>query len=327
MTALPVPHLSRRRTLPLVWIVPILALVVGGWMLAREFRQRGPEITIDFDHGAGVKAGATVLEYKGVAVGLVRAVELAPDLGGVRVRVRLDRAAAALARQGTEFWIVQPEIGFSGIRGLDTLLTGVRLRARPGQGPPASRFRGLERPPPVENPAVGREFELRADRLGSVNPGAPVYYREVKVGAVETSRLADDASAVLIRIRIRQPYVDLIRINTRFWNAGGATFRMSLLGAEMKSTSLESLFSGGVSFATPDTGRELAQIAPEHHVFTLHGEAEKDWLRWQPRIPLPPRDETPAAPGDPAPSPAQRILGAGPAPAGAEGDPARAPGK
>lgn len=297
MNSAPPPRVSRRPTLPVVWIVPLIALAVGGWMVFREFRHRGPEITIDFADGAGVKPGVTVLEHKGVPVGVVRAVDLKPDLRGVIVRLRLDQSAAGLARAGTEFWVVQPEIGFSGVRGLDTLFTGVRLKARPGTGQPATHFHGLERAPAIENPTAGRAFLLQAERLGSLNPGAPVYYRDVKVGMVETSRLATDATSVVVRVRIAEPYVDLVRTNTRFWNAGGATFRISLLGAELKSTSLESLFSGGVAFATPDSGRELQAVAPEGHVFILHGEAEKEWLKWQPRIPI----HSPEAPPEPAP--------------------------
>ncbi len=294
----PPPEITRRRGLPLVWIVPILAVAVGGWMIFREYRNRGPEITIDFADGSGIRPGVTELEHKGVTIGTVREVTLKPGFDGVLVRLQLDRPAAGLARAGAVFWVVQPEIGFSGVRGLDTLLNGVRLRLRPGDGPPATHFQGLDRAPALENPAGGRAFILQGERLGSLNPGAPVYFREVKVGTVETSRLARDAASVLIRIRIETPYVDLVRINSRFWNAGGASFRFSLLGGELKSTSLQSLFSGGISFATPDTG-DLAEAAPEGHVFTLHAEAEKDWLKWQPRIPIEPPDQQP----EPVPAP------------------------
>jgi paraquat-inducible protein B len=293
------PRISRSPRLPLVWIVPLIALAVGGWMIWREFRARGPEITITFKQGNGIEPRKTTLEYQGVAVGMVTAVALKEDLNGVDVKLRLDRAAAALAREGAQFWVVRPEIGLTGIRGVETLFTGARLNVRPGQGAPATQFAGLDKPPPLENAREGRAFMLQADRLGSMSPGAPVFYREVKVGVVETSRLADDSTSVLIRIRIDTPYIDLVRQNTRFWNAGGVSFRLSLLGAELKSTSLESLFSGGVSFATPDTGRELAPVAEEGATFLLHPEQDKDWLKWRPQIPIRPPHE---APEPPAPS-------------------------
>jgi paraquat-inducible protein B len=283
----PSPKISRAPTLPLVWIVPLIAIALGGWMVVRELKNRGPEITIDFVDGSGVAADKTVLEHKGVSVGVVTGVELKPNLAGVAVRVRLDRTAAALANDGAQFWIVHPEIGLSGVRGLDTLLTGARLNVRPGKGAPATHFTGLDKLPPPEISEEGRTFVLQSDRLGSLTTGASVFYRQMKVGAVETSRLADDATGVLIRIHIEAPYTDLVRTNTRFWNAGGFSFKVGLLGAELKNTSLESLVSGGVAFATPGGGTEtLAPPAPEGAVFQIAAEPDKDWLKWAPKIPL-----------------------------------------
>lgn len=291
MTA-PAPKISRSPTLPLVWIVPIVALLVGGWMVFRQFRHRGPEIRIHFADGSGIEAGRTQLVHKGVSVGVVREVELREDLGGVTVQVQLRKNAAALAREGARFWVVQPEIGLSGVRGLDTLLTGPRINVRPGSGAPAEEFQGLDRSLPLENTSEGRAFILQADRLGSLRPGAPVFFREVKVGAVETSRLAGDSASVLVRIRIQTPYVDLVRANTHFWNAGGASIKVSLLGAEVKSTSLESLLIGGVAFSTPDA---LSPVAEDGAVFKLHNEADKDWFKWEPKIPISPPNEAPDA--------------------------------
>ena len=196
-----------------------------------------------------------MLEYKGVQAGTVEAVELKPGLGGVRVRLRLKKNAASLANAGGRFWIVHPEIGFSGVRGLDTLVTGVRLNVLPGKGPPAEQFTGLEMPPAPDVTDQGRAFLLQSDRLGSLTTGAPVFYREFKVGQVEASRLSDDSTLVLIRIHIDAPYADLVRTSSKFWNTGGFSFKVSLFGgAELKDTSLESLVTGGVAFATPDEG-------------------------------------------------------------------------
>jgi paraquat-inducible protein B len=294
MTA-PAPRVSRARTFSLVWVVPVIALLVGGWMIFRELRSRGPEIVIEFADGSGIEANKTALEYKGVTVGLVKQVDLKPDHSGVVVHLRLDRAATSLATRDAQFWVVRPEIGLSGVRGLDLLLSGARLAVRPGQGPAATEFRGLDKPPPRENTAEGRAFLLEADQLGSLNAGAPVFYREFKVGAVEASRLADDAGSVLIRIRIFTPYVDLVRTNTQFWNAGGVSLKLNLLGAQVKSTSLESIFTGGIALATPDPKGGLAPVAPDGARFRLHPEADKDWLKWRPAIPIQAVEASPEA--------------------------------
>jgi paraquat-inducible protein B len=284
MNTPPAPKVSRAPAFPLIWVVPLIAIAIGVWMGFSELRNRGPEITIDFADGSGVEAGKTTLDYKGVSAGTVESVELKPGLDGVSIRVRLKRSAESLARAGAQFWIVHPEIGFSGVRGLDTLVTGVRLNVLPGQGPLAERFTGLDKAPAPDVVDQGRTFILQSDRLGSLTTGAPVFYREFKVGEVEASRLADDSTAVLIRIHLEAPYVDLVRTNSKFWNTGGFSFKASLFGgAELKDTSLESLVTGGVAFATPDDG---APAAPNDTRFILAPQADKDWLKWSPKIPI-----------------------------------------
>jgi paraquat-inducible protein B len=283
MSTAPAPKVSRAPSISLIWIVPVAALVIGGWMVFGELRNRGPEITIEFAESSGVEADKTVLVYKGVVVGKVSSVVLRNDLRAVDVRVQLAKKAAGLATADAKFWVVHPEIGLSGIRGVDTLVTGVRLHMRPGSGPPSVFFQGLEREPPAEDNTAGRAYMLQSDRLGALTPGAPVYYREVKVGMVETTRLGDDSTGVLVRIRIFTPFVNLVRTNTQFWNAGGVSLKVGLLGAEIKSTSLESLIVGGIAFATPDNA-ETMPVAPDGAIFKLNGDADKEWLKWQPKI-------------------------------------------
>jgi paraquat-inducible protein B len=79
--------------------------------------------------------------------------------------------------------------------------------------------------------------------------------------------------------------VDLVRTSTRFWNTGGFSFKINLFGAQMKDTSLESLITGGVAFATPDAG-PLAPAAEAGAQFSLAAEADKEWMKWSPKIPV-----------------------------------------
>jgi len=172
------------------------------------------------------------------------------------------------------------------------LVSGVRLTVRPGNGPPAKWFRGLDKTPPPEISDQGRTFIVKSDQLGSVASGSPVMYRQLKVGQVEATKLSDDATSVLIRIHLEQPYGDLVRTNTRFWNAGGLSFSISLIGAQVKDSSLESLLSGGVAFATPDDG-PIAPAAAEGTQFDLAPAAEKAWLKWAPKIPIKAQESSP----------------------------------
>jgi paraquat-inducible protein B len=283
----PAPTPAPVRSLSLVWLVPLIALVASGWLVYRQFRESGPVIAIEFANGAGIQAGKTPLIYQGVVVGLVQAVAMNQQLDGITVEVALEPGAARLAAEGSEFWLVQPEIGLTGVKGLETLLSGAQLRVHAGNGAPARRFKALPKAPAKEAYVAGRQFILRSDKLGSLNPGAPVFYREVKVGAVQEHRLADDATHVLVTINIFEPYDRLVRADTRFWNAGGITMKLGLTGAQVHSNSLESLVAGGVAFATPDHG-SASEPAPALAVFDLHEDADKAWLKWAPKIDLKP---------------------------------------
>jgi paraquat-inducible protein B len=286
----PAPKISKAPVFPLIWVVPLLALAIGGWMMGRDLLNRGPEITIDFADGSGVEAGKTTLLYLGIPAGTVKSVAYKPGLAGVTLTVRLEKSAKSLAVQGSQFWIVHPEIGFSGIKGLETLVSGVRLNVTPGSGAPTREFRGLDKAPPPDVVDEGRAFILQSDRLGSLTTGAPVFYRELKVGSVEASRLSPDSTSVLVRIHLDAPYVDLVRTNSKFWNTGGFSFKVSLFGgAQLKDTSLESLVSGGVAFATPDT-QPLAPVAPAGTQFGLASEADPEWGKWKPNIPIKAQD-------------------------------------
>jgi paraquat-inducible protein B len=287
--SVPSPKLTRFPRIPLIWVVPLIALGIAAWMLVREWRHHGAEITIEFADGTGLEPGQTKVEYKGVIVGQVESVALADDISRVMVKVRLARDADALAREGAQFWIVQPEIGFGGITGLETLLKGARVGVRPGTGAPATRFRGLENAPAPDRKDEGRAFVLQAERLAGLREHAPVFYRDIKVGEVEAARLTVDATGVVIRIRVEHPYVDLVRTNTRFWNAGGSPLQISLFGGGAPKKSLQSVITGAIEFATPE---ESAEVAAEGTEFALHKEAEKEWLQWRPRIPINAPDTT-----------------------------------
>lgn len=294
MKPLPRPDIKKASSFPLVWLVPIVALLVGAFMTFRELKERGPRITIVFEEASGLRAGETVLQYKGVEVGRVESVALAPDLARVEAVVALQRSARAIARDGSRFWILRPEIGLEGIRGLDTLISGPTIQVTPGDGRPKKFFQGLERAP-FTGSDLGYNYVLRVNGLGSLRIGSPVLYRDFKVGQVVGSELAPDATSVLVRIMVEAPYHRLVRADTVFWNASGLAMKVGLLGARIQTQSLESMFAGGILFATPESA-DAAEPAPQGAMFDLHAEPESGWLEWQPSIPLSDADPAPSAP-------------------------------
>ncbi|MDQ8182427.1 MlaD family protein [Pelagicoccus sp. SDUM812005] len=269
----------------LVWIVPLLALLVGGYMVLKEVTGQGPQITIAFDDGAGLEAGKTVLQHKGVNVGLVESVKLTPELDRVEATVSLQKSAKGLAREGSKFWILRPAIGIEGISGLGTLISGPTIQVSPGVGPLQKKFIA-ERRPPLKGSELGYHYYLRVAQLGSLKPGSPVLYRQFKVGEVVDTELVADATAVRVKILVNSPYDKLVRSDSVFWNASGIAMKVGLLGAKIQTDSLQSVLAGGIMFATPENKGELAALAPENTEFPLHPELDEDWLKWSPSIAL-----------------------------------------
>ncbi len=282
---LPEPVTTRRSRFPLVWIAPVLALVIGIWLIFDELDKRGPKISITFNDGSGIEKGKTQITYRGVKVGTVETVELATDLNNVVVTAVLEKAYANIASADSIFWIVRPEIGLRGITGLDTLMSGQYIAVQPGGGAPTLSFTGQENPPPSAQDKPGLNVIVQTNSLGSITEGSPVYYREVQVGAVDRIRLSETAQKVLIHLHIDKPYDALVRQNTRFWNASGLNVSLGLTGIKVHSESLESLLAGGIAFATPNNP-DMGDTVPAGSIFDLATEADSSWSEWNPTIAL-----------------------------------------
>jgi paraquat-inducible protein B len=285
--ALPAARIRRRRWgFSVVWVVPVVAAIVAGYLVYGRVQELGPTITIKFKDGAGVKAGQTEIRYRGVPIGEVREIELSEGGEYVAVNARLRRSAATIAREGSVFWIVRPEVGPGTISGLSTVFTGPYIQVLPGSGKPRLEFTGLERPPPALERA-GLKIILATANLGSVRSGSPVYYRGIEVGSITDTELSRDATSAHVHLFIRQRFARLVRLGSRFWIVSGLDVNVSLLkGVEINLESLRSLVTGGIAFATPEGPNPPP--AKDGMIFVLHDKPEKEWLEWAPKIPIPP---------------------------------------
>lgn len=279
---LPEVVMVKHRRFSLIWIIPIIAAGIGVWLLLTAIVQSGIPITITFKNGANVDS-KTLIKYEGVVVGNVSSVKLNKDLDGVTVKASLNRSAKGLASEGSLFWVVRPQISYSGITGLETLISGSYIGVKPGKGAKTKIFKGVEEPPVENLDEGGLKIILRSDKLGSLHPGAPVYYREIKVGEVTSYKMEGNSQSVILYVNILKQYVPLIHENTKFWNASGIGMSLSLFGAKVKTESLESILTGGIAFATPNNDK-MGALSKDNDVFALYDEPKKEWLKWQPDI-------------------------------------------
>ncbi|MCB4361614.1 PqiB family protein [Quatrionicoccus australiensis] len=244
--------LERRRFPSLIWLVPLVAALIGLSMLVHAWLSAGPEITIAFQAATGLDAGKTPVKYKDVTVGLVSRISLSEDGSHVLVAVSMDKSAENLVRADSRFWIVRPRIGLAGVSGIDTLFSGAYIGIDAGQSEASGKnFIGLETPPTIINGAPGKSFVLHADDLGSLDIGSPIYYRRIQVGRLASYQLDPDGRGVSLQIFIDAPYDSFVGAQTRFWNASGIDVALGANGLKLNTQSLTTLLAGGIAFATP----------------------------------------------------------------------------
>ncbi len=248
-------------------------------------RENGVAVRIHLPGSEGLEEGA-LIKYQGFTVGEVKRVDLNPDLSGVTAHALLRKYPRKFAVQGSRFWVVQPKLGITGASNLETLISGQYIEVQPGRGDARYEFVALKDPAPDAKPETGLNVVLKAPRLASIREGLRVYYRDIVVGRVTGYELGPTADEVLVYANIEPPYDVLVRSGTRFWNASGVNIDVGLFsGATIKTESLEAILAGGISFATPETQQSMAPVQ-EGEVFTLHSEANEEWLQWKPKIPL-----------------------------------------
>jgi len=259
----------------LVWLVPVVAALIGGWLVYKAFSEKGPTITITFETAEGLEAGKTKIKYKDVDVGQVQSIDLSDDLTHVIVTAEFGKRAEKYLTENTRFWVVRARVAAGGVSGLGTIFSGAYIGIDPGKpGKSARSFKGLEIPPVITTGLPGAHYMLKADSLGSLDIGSPVYYRQIKVGQVVAYELEKDGTAVDIKIFIHAPHHEAVHQNTRFWNASGLDVAVDASGIRVNTESFVTMMVGGIAFDTP-TNLEPGGPAGEGSTFRLFENREK----------------------------------------------------
>ncbi len=241
------------RWLQPIWVIPIVAALVGGWLLLQHVLETGPLITIRFRSAEGLEARKTHIKYKDVDIGIVKSIELDEEKRGVVVFAQMTRqASSGLLVEDTRFWVVRPRISGGHVSGLGTLLAGSYIGVDPGKSATERRhFTGLETPQIVTSDVPGRYFVLGSEELGSIDVGSPVYFRGVSAGQVVTTEVAPDGKEVLVRIFVDSPFDRFVATNSRFWNASGIDLSLDATGVRLNTQSIATVLVGGIAFDTP----------------------------------------------------------------------------
>ncbi|WP_339547488.1 PqiB family protein [Pseudomonas sp. RA_35y_Pfl2_P32] len=264
MTDLPKAKTRPASNWSAIWVLPLIALVIGGWLGWRAYNETGIQVQVRFESGEGIQANKTEVVYKGMSVGKVKSLAL-DDEGksrGVIATVEMNKDVEQYLKTSTRFWLVKPSVTLAGITGLETLVSGNYVAISPGEGEPTRKFKALAQEPPLSDSKPGLHLTIKADRLGSLNRGSPVFYKQIQVGQVKSYLLSEDQSTVEIKVFIEPTYANLVRKHTRFWNASGISIDANLSGVKVRSESLASIVAGGIAFATPENRKDSPPTDP-----------------------------------------------------------------
>jgi paraquat-inducible protein B len=272
------PVRSSRWRMQIVWLVPVVAVLIGGWLAAKAVLEEGPSITISFKTGDGLEAGKTKIKYKDVDIGVVKSVTLSPDHKRVIATGELVKDATNMLVDNTRFWVVRPRISGGTVSGLGTLLSGSYVGMDEGNSQKTRRdFVGLEVPPVFPSDIPGREFVLRSSNMGSLDVGSPVFFRRLQVGQIASYEMDPNGKGVTLHVFVNAPYDRFVRSDTRFWHASGLDVSLSPDGVQINTQSVVSLLIGGVAFETPEDSAEAteADVGTKFELYATHADAQK----------------------------------------------------
>jgi paraquat-inducible protein B len=245
-------QISQGRKLSGIWIIPLIALVLGIYMVVHTWLTEGPTIEIAFKTASGLEQGKTKVKYRSVDMGLVEEVRLNDEFDGVIARVKLERQALSLLREDTRFWVVTARVGLGNVSGLDTLLSGAYIQLAPGEGKKEQRkFVALEKPPLTPAGAPGLRLLLTSEHASSISAGDAVLYNHYKVGRVESMTFDPGDRKAHYALFIDAPYHELVDSSTRFWDVSGISLSAGADGFKLRTGSLDTVLLGGVAFGLP----------------------------------------------------------------------------
>jgi paraquat-inducible protein B len=277
-TAVVRSKIEHRRRLSLIWAIPVVTVIIGGWLAWRTLSERGPLITVTFETAEGLQADQSHVRHKDVDMGVVQKVGLTPDLRRVQVTVRMNREAEPLLTDKAQFWVVRPRFFAGSISGLQTLFSGSYIDLLPaaGGGQPQRDFVGLENPPVLQSDVPGRTFLLAAKRIGSLNLGSPIMFRDLEAGEILGWDIGEMARDITVHAFVREPFDKYVRNNSRFWNASGATVQLGANGVEVKVESLRAIVLGAIAFETPDDPKVTTESDADHQFQLFESEDAAD---------------------------------------------------
>lgn len=251
-----IARFRRTRWPGMIWVVPIVAAIIVGWLGLSAYERRGPLVTVTFPLSGGLDEG-TGVEYRGLTVGHVMDVRIGRSLSEMQVDIRFESTMKGHLGPGTLFWIAGRQVSITDLSSLKSMIAGPYIDILPHDGPTVGQVIGLASSPVVDPELAGVDVTITATHKGNLSPGAGIFYGGFRIGTVEDVRMIPNGSSFAISAFIEAPYVHLLSSNSRFWDADGVQLQTSGGVPRISFLSLGALVSGAVGVSTPAGGSAL----------------------------------------------------------------------
>ncbi|EGU39520.1 mce-related protein [Vibrio ichthyoenteri ATCC 700023] len=253
------PDVKRNKGISPLWILPIITMLLAGWLVFKAIHDAGQKVKIHFSDAQGLIAGRTTVRYQGLEVGMVRSINLSDDLQSIYVEADIYPEATKLLTDKTRFWMVKPTATLSGISGLDALVSGNYIAIQPSdeKGKFKTDFVALEGPPADLFASEGLNIKLKSRDLGGISVGSQILYRKIPIGEVYAYQLDQENKNVIIQASIKDEYRSIITDESRFWNVSGIGASIGFSGVDVRLESLAALIGGSIAVDSPDRGEAV----------------------------------------------------------------------
>ncbi|WP_462178639.1 intermembrane transport protein PqiB [Pseudoalteromonas gelatinilytica] len=252
-----------------IWIIPVIALLIGAWMLYQYQANKGTTIFIKMPHAEGIVAGKTEIKVRSVKIGQIDHVRLSDKQNSVIARAQIDKHYDDLLTDDAKIWVVKPRIDDTGISGMSTLLSGVYLEFAPGESKKlAEKFELQDEPALIGKDVKGGRFTLLSYNAEVLDVSTGIYFKDYKIGQIETATFDWKNQAMKYGIFINEPYQNLITLNSIFWVNSGIEIDLSADGINVNTGSLSKLLKGGISVGIPEQ-QTPGEVASNGHSFSL----------------------------------------------------------
>lgn len=246
-----------------VWMIPIVALFLGLWLVKRNYDEKGEVIYVTFLDADGLTAKKTEIKCRNVQIGMVESIRLKEDLS-VEVALRIKPKNIHFLRDDSNFWVVRPRVQGASISGLGTLISGAYIEIDPGLGEQDIRnYIGLEAPPLTPASVPGIRLIMTSEHPGSIDVGSGIYFRDTLVGRIESREFKIATEGVEFGVFVDDRYRSLVTERSIFWRSSGLSLELGAEGLNLELPSIDSLVAGRISMGFPegvDRGEQLGDL-------------------------------------------------------------------